>query len=52
MRDKLEKIIEAYYAFPLLSWRATIDYQFIADPAYNSDRGPVSVFSERLRTQF
>lgn len=47
-----EKIIEAYYAFPVYSWRATIDYQFIADPGLNSDRGPVSVFSARLRTQF
>jgi len=47
-----EKIIETYYAFPLLSWRATLDYQFIIDPGYNADRGPVSVISARLRTQF
>jgi high affinity Mn2+ porin len=47
-----EKIMEVYYSFPLLSWRATLDYQFIANPAYNRDRGPVSVIGTRLRTQF
>ena len=26
----------------------TLDYQFITDPAYNRDRGPVSVFGVRL----
>ena len=29
------------------SWRVTLDYQFIVNPAYNRDRGPVSV-SERV----
>ncbi len=24
------------------------DYQFFADPAFNSDRGPVNVFGVRL----
>jgi high affinity Mn2+ porin len=47
-----EKIIETYYSFPLLSWRATLNYQFIANPAYNRDRGPVSVLGGRLRAQF
>jgi len=38
-----EKIIEAYYAYKLNKWSVlTIDYQFITDPAYNADRGPVS----------
>jgi high affinity Mn2+ porin len=48
----LETVIETYYAFPLLSWRATLDYQFICNPAFNEDRGPVSVIATRLRTQF
>jgi high affinity Mn2+ porin len=48
----LEKILEAYYSFPLLSWRMTLDYQFIANPAYNRDRGPVSIIGTRLRAQF
>jgi high affinity Mn2+ porin len=30
----------------------TLDYQFLADPAYNADRGPVSVFAARVHTEF
>jgi high affinity Mn2+ porin len=30
----------------------TADYQFIANPAYNADRGPVSIFSGRLHGEF
>src|ERR1700730_7456519 len=48
----LEKIVETYYRLPLGSWQVTADYQFIVNPAYNRDRGPVSVISARLRTQF
>ena len=47
-----EKIMEMYYAFPLGSWRATLDYQFIANPAYNRDRGPVNTFAARFHAQF
>lgn len=48
-----EKILETYYSYALTkSTRLTADYQFIADPGYNSDRGPVSVFSGRIHTQF
>ena len=47
-----EKIIETYYSFPLFGWRMTLDYQFIVNPAYNRDRGPVSVIGTRLRSQF
>jgi high affinity Mn2+ porin len=47
-----EKIIETYYSFPVLSWRATIDYQAIWNPAYNTDRGPVSIIGTRLHKQF
>ena len=49
----LERIIEAYYSYALTpSTRLTFDYQFIANPAYNKDRGPVSVFGGRVHTQF
>jgi high affinity Mn2+ porin len=44
-----ETILETYYDFQL--WKtihATCDYQFINNPAFNHDRGPVSVFSARL----
>ena len=47
-----EKIIETYYSFPVLSWRATVDYQFVNNPAYNQDRGPVSIIGTRLRANF
>jgi high affinity Mn2+ porin len=48
----LEQIIEAYYLFPVYKWNVTLDYQFIVNPAYNRDRGPVSVISARLETDF
>jgi high affinity Mn2+ porin len=47
-----EQILEMYYSLPLFSWRVSFDYQFINNPAYNRDRGPVSVIGTRLRTQF
>jgi high affinity Mn2+ porin len=47
-----EQIMETYYSFPLGALRATADYQFFVNPAYNRDRGPVSVLSMRLHAQF
>jgi high affinity Mn2+ porin len=47
-----EQIIETYYAFPLLASTVTIDYQFVVNPAYNRDRGPVSVIGARMHTEF
>jgi high affinity Mn2+ porin len=46
------QILETYYSFPVGDWRVTADYQFIVNPAYNRDRGPVFVIGARLRTQF
>ncbi len=44
-----EDVVEAYYSASLFTGvQATLDYQFIANPAYNADRGPVSVFGIRL----
>jgi high affinity Mn2+ porin len=44
-----EQIVEAYYAFPInRMWTITGDYQYIANPAYNQARGPVSVGTIRL----
>jgi high affinity Mn2+ porin len=48
----LEEILETYYRLPLHSWELTADYQFVVHPAYNRDRGPVSVISARVRKQF
>jgi high affinity Mn2+ porin len=48
-----EKILETYYALQLNPHlNATLDYQYIDHPAYNRDRGPVSVFSVRLHAEF
>ena len=48
-----ELVIETYYSVPVVNhvW-FTFDYQFIADPAYNPDRGPVNVFGARLHAQY
>jgi high affinity Mn2+ porin len=48
----LEQIAETYYQFPVGLWRVTFDYQFIVNPAYNRDRGPVSILGMRLHAQF
>jgi high affinity Mn2+ porin len=47
-----EQILEAYYAYSLKWATLTFDYQFIVNPAYNADRGPVSIFSGRLHAEF
>lgn len=47
-----EQILEAYYSIPVFSFaHLTADYQFVNNPAYNRDRGPVSVFGLRARVQ-
>jgi hypothetical protein len=33
------------------AWRLSVDYQFINNPAYNTQRGPVDVFGLRLHAQ-
>ena len=48
-----EQIIESYYSYALsASTHLTADYQFIVNPGYNEDRGPVNVFSGRFHWQF
>jgi high affinity Mn2+ porin len=47
-----EKILEMYYTLPIYAWALTFDYQFVANPAYNRDRGPVSIVAARLHSQF
>ena len=48
-----EKILEAYYALNLGKGATlTFDYQFVVDPAYNADRGPVSIFATRMHVEF
>jgi len=49
----LEQIVEMYYSYALsASTKVSFDYQFIANPAYNTDRGPVNVFAGRFHAAF
>jgi high affinity Mn2+ porin len=46
-------VVEAYYNAQATKWlTATVDYQFVANPAYNADRGPVSILGVRLHASF
>ena len=48
-----EKIIESYYSLAVLTYaHVTLDYQYVVNPAYNRDRGPVSIFTVRVHAQF
>ncbi len=48
-----ETIVETYYNLAVVAGlHATADYQFVGNPAYNRDRGPVSVFGLRLHAQY
>jgi high affinity Mn2+ porin len=48
-----EQIVEAYYSLAAFSVaHFTADYQFINNPAYNRDRGPVSIVGLRLHLQY
>ena len=48
-----ERILETYYAYVIdKNFTLTADYQLIVNPAYNADRGPVSIFSGRLHGEF
>ena len=48
-----EMVMETYYNLPI--WKAihaTMDYELVNHPAFNRDRGPVSVFGIRFHWQF
>jgi len=48
-----EQILETYYSYAAFSWaNVTLDYQFVNNPAYNRQRGPVSVFALRTHVEF
>jgi high affinity Mn2+ porin len=49
----LEQIIETYYSLAIAkSYWISPNYQFVVNPAYNQDRGPVSVLGVRLHAEF
>ena len=44
-----EKIFEAYYLYqPSQQLALTADYQYVQNPAYNKDRGPIQLIAIRL----
>ena len=48
-----EQLIETYYRWGVLDWaQVTTDYQFVNNPGYNRQRGPVSVLTARMHVQF
>lgn len=48
-----ERILETYYSLKLNKFCSLgMDYQFIVNPAYNTDRGPVSIFGFRGHVEF
>jgi len=48
-----ENILETYYDAQIVKGlNVALDYQLIANPAYNADRGPVSVLGFRLHGEF
>jgi high affinity Mn2+ porin len=48
-----EQILETYYRLAVVQWiELTLDYQYVVNPAYNSDRGPVSIVALRVHAQF
>jgi high affinity Mn2+ porin len=49
----LEQLFETYYSYAITtSTKVSFNYQFIANPGYNTDRGPVNVFAGRIHWQF
>jgi len=49
----LEKILESYYALKVAQpLTLTADIQYVCNPAYNRDRGPVTILGLRLHAQF
>jgi high affinity Mn2+ porin len=52
-RYRTEDIVETYYAMRITEhFTVSADYQYVANPAYNRDRGPVSIFSLRVHAEF
>jgi high affinity Mn2+ porin len=48
-----EEIFETYYSYALTaSTKISVDYQFINNPGYATERGPVNVFAGRFHWQF
>ena len=53
LRQGVETVAEAFYSLNLFKaiW-LTADYQFLVNPGFNQDRGPVHVFGGRVHAEF
>ena len=48
-----EQIVETYYSVNVISQVfVSLDYQWVKNPGYNTDRGPVSIYAVRVHAQF
>ncbi|HEV2703457.1 MAG TPA: carbohydrate porin [Steroidobacteraceae bacterium] len=48
-----EQILETYYSARICSAaQVSLDYQWVKNPAYNTERGPVSLVAVRVHVQF
>jgi len=53
VRSGPEYIVETYYNVAVFKCaKLSLDYQFVDHPAYNRDRGPVSIFGIRAHGEF
>lgn len=53
IKQSSEHAVDMFYSINI--WKPiwiTADYQFIANPAYNADRGPLNVYSARFHAEF
>ncbi|WP_262966252.1 carbohydrate porin [Methylobacter psychrophilus] len=48
-----EQLVNIYYQWHVItsSW-LSFDYQYLANPAYNADRGPVNIYGVRVHFEF
>ena len=53
MNYKPEQVVNIYYQYHVSSsaW-LSVDYQHLANPAYNADRGPVDIYERRVHFEF
>ena len=50
---RAEQILETYYRWVPVGWlQLMLEYQYVVNPAYNTDRGPVSIVAFRFHAQF
>jgi carbohydrate-selective porin OprB len=48
-----EQVLEVYYRFQAGRYvQVSPDFQFIQNPGYNRDRGPIEVFGLRVRVSY